>query len=55
MLRTISSGRGGPYVEAVDLGTARDEVPTIQHYHTDLLLYRKVFRPAFRPSSLSAV
>jgi hypothetical protein len=56
MPRIISSGRGGFYVEAAtDLGTERDEVPTVQHHHSDLLLYRKVFRPFVRPASLIVV
>jgi hypothetical protein len=46
MPRTINSGRGGLYVEAaIDLGAARDEVPTVQHHDYDLLLYREVLRP----------
>ena len=53
MLRTISSGRGGLYVEAAtNLGAARLEVSAAQHYDTDLLLCRKVFRPLVRPSLL---
>ena len=56
MPRTVSSGRGGFYVEAAtDLGAARDEVPTLQHHDPDLLLYRKVFRPLVRPASLIVV
>jgi hypothetical protein len=36
---------GGLYVETTaDLGAARNEVPTLQHYHSDLLSYRQVFR-----------
>ena len=53
MPRIISSGRGVFYVEAAtDLGTERDEVPTVQHHDTDLLLYRKVFRPFVRSAEL---
>jgi hypothetical protein len=53
MPRTISSGRGGFYVEAAtDLGTERDEVPTVQLHNPDLLLYRKVFRPFVRSAEL---
>src|SRR5271157_3397138 len=53
MPRTISSGRGGFYVEAAtDLGAARDEVPTVQHCNPDLLLYRKVFQPFVWTASL---
>lgn len=53
MPRTTSSGRGGLYVEAAaDLGAARDEVPAVQHYDPDLLLYREVLRPVVRPTSL---
>jgi len=53
MPRTISSGRGGFYVEAAtDLGTERDEVPTVQPHNPDLLLWRKVFRPFVRSASL---
>jgi hypothetical protein len=38
---------GGLYVETTaDLGAARNEVPALQHHHSDLLLYRKVFRPS---------
>ena len=38
MLRIISSGRGGFYVEAAtDLGAAWHEVPTVQHHDPDLL------------------
>jgi hypothetical protein len=37
---------------ATDLGTERDEVPTVQHHDTDLLLYRKVFRPFVRSAEL---
>ena len=56
MPRTISSGRGGFYVEAApDLGAARDEVPAVQHHDPDLLLYRKVFRPFVWPASLIVV
>jgi hypothetical protein len=53
MPKTINSGRGGFYVEAAtDLGAARDEVPTVQHHDSDLLLYREVLRPLVRPTSL---
>jgi len=56
MPRTIRYGRGGFYVEtATDLGAARDEVPTVQHHDSDLLLYRKVFRPFVWPASLIVV
>jgi hypothetical protein len=56
MPRTISSGKGGFYVEAAtDLGATRDEVPTLQHHDPDLLLYRKVFRPFVWPASLIVV
>ncbi len=34
---------------ATDLGAARDEVPAVQHYDSDLFLYRKVPRPFVRP------
>jgi hypothetical protein len=38
---------GGLYVETTaDLGAARNEVPALQHHHSDLLLYRQVFRPS---------
>lgn len=37
---------------AADLGAARDEVPAVQHHDSDLLLYRKVFRPFVWPASL---
>jgi hypothetical protein len=53
MPRTTSSGRGGLYVEAAaDLGAARDEVPAVQHYDPDLLLYREFLWPVVRPTSL---
>ena len=56
MPRTISSGGGGFYVEAAtDLGTERDEVPTVQHHDPDLLLYREIFRPFVWPASLIVV
>jgi hypothetical protein len=56
MPRIISSGGGGFYVEAAtDLGTERDEVPTVQHRNPGLLLYREVFRPFVRPASLIVV
>ena len=56
MPRTISSGRGGFYVEAAtDLGTERDEVPTVQHHNPDLLLYREVLRPFVWTASLIVV
>jgi hypothetical protein len=38
---------GGLYVETTaDLGAARNEVPALQHYHLDLLLYRQIVRPS---------
>jgi hypothetical protein len=53
MPRTISSGRGGFYVEAAtDLGAARHEVPAVQHHDPDLFLYRKVLRPFVWPAPL---
>ena len=53
MPRIISSGRGGFYVEAAtDLGTERDEVPTVQHNNPDLLFYREVLRPFVRSAEL---
>jgi hypothetical protein len=53
MPRIVSSGRGGFYVEAAtDLGTERDEVPTVQHHNPDLLIYREVFRPFVRSAEL---
>ena len=53
MLRTISSARGGFYLEAAaDLGAVSDEVPAVQHHNPGLLLYRKVFRPFVWPASL---
>ena len=56
MPRTISSGKGGFYVEAAtDLGATRDEVPAVQHHDPDLLLYREVFRPFVWPGSLIVV
>ena len=56
MQRTIKAlAEGGNDVEAADLGAARHEVSTIQHHDVDLLLYRKVFRPLVRPSSLIVV
>jgi hypothetical protein len=42
------------YVEtAADLGAARHEVPSVQHYGIDLLLHRKVFRTSIWAASLS--
>jgi len=38
--------------KGTDLGTAKDEIPAVQHHDTDLLLYRKVFRSLVRPESL---
>ena len=53
MPRTISSGRGGFYVEtATDLEAARDEVPAVQHHDPDLLLSREIFRPFVRSAEL---
>jgi hypothetical protein len=52
MPRISSSGRRSPVEAATDLGTERDEVPTVQHHDTDLLLYRKVFRPFVRSAEL---
>jgi hypothetical protein len=53
MPRIISSGRGGFHVEAAtDLGSERDEVPTVQHHNPYLLLYREVIRSFVRSALL---
>ena len=46
--RRTTDMAGGLYVETTaDLGAATDEVPTLQHHHSDLLfLYRQIFRPS---------
>ena len=40
---------------ATNLGAERDEVPTVQHHHADLFLYRKVLWKFVRPTSLIVV
>ena len=40
---------------ATDLGTGRDEVPTVQPHNPDLLLYREVCRPFVRSAELIVV
>jgi hypothetical protein len=45
--RRTTDMAGGLYVETTaDLGAGRNEVPTLQHHHSDLLLYRQIFRPS---------